>query len=126
MNIGNFTILQKRSLGKTGTSFGFRDAWAIGTTTDYVVGVWVGNADGEGRPGLVGVQTAAPILFDVFDVLPRSDWFSKPFDEMQEINVCSKSGYRASPDCKTTASEYVQLSGLKNKTMPLSQISAFR
>ena len=41
---------------KTGTSFGFRDAWAIGSTKDYVVGVWVGNADGEGRPGLVGVS----------------------------------------------------------------------
>jgi len=58
---------------KTGTSFGFRDAWAIGSTKDYVVGVWVGNADGEGRPGLVGLSTAAPILFDVFDVLPKSE-----------------------------------------------------
>ena len=47
---------------KTGTSFGFRDAWAVGTTKDVVVGVWVGNADGEGRPGLVGAQAAAPIL----------------------------------------------------------------
>ncbi|BAO75382.1 multimodular transpeptidase-transglycosylase [Winogradskyella sp. PG-2] len=75
---------------KTGTSFGFRDAWAIGTTKDYVVGVWVGNADGEGRPGLVGVQTAAPLLFDVFDVLPKSDWFTKPYDEMLEANICKK------------------------------------
>ena len=58
----------KQIAWKTGTSFGFRDAWAIGTTKDYVVGVWVGNADGEGRPGLVGVQAAAPILFDVFDI----------------------------------------------------------
>ena len=57
----------KQIAWKTGTSFGFRDAWAIGVTKDYVVGVWVGNADGEGRPGLVGVQTAAPILFDVFE-----------------------------------------------------------
>ena len=62
----------KQIAWKTGTSFGFRDAWAIGTTKDYVVGVWVGNADGEGRPGLVGtVQAAAPILFDVFDVLAK-------------------------------------------------------
>jgi penicillin-binding protein 1C len=37
---------------KTGTSFGFRDGWAIGISGNYVVGVWVGNADGEGRPGL--------------------------------------------------------------------------
>ena len=60
---------------KTGTSFGNKDAWAIGLTNDYVVGVWVGNADGEGRPGVTGVTSAAPILFEVFDVVPESDWF---------------------------------------------------
>ena len=50
---------------KTGTSFGFRDAWAVGVNADYVIGVWVGNADGEGRPGLIGVRAAAPVLFEV-------------------------------------------------------------
>ena len=50
---------------KTGTSFGFRDAWAVGVNPEYVIGVWVGNADGEGRPGLIGVRAAAPILFEV-------------------------------------------------------------
>lgn len=84
---------------KTGTSFGNKDAWAIGVTTDYVVGVWVGNADGEGRPNVTGVTSAAPILFDVFDVLPRSDWFQKPFDEFVAIDVCSKSGYLATDIC---------------------------
>ena len=49
---------------KTGTSFGNRDAWAIGTNSKYVVGIWVGNATGEGRPTLTGVTSAAPILFD--------------------------------------------------------------
>lgn len=108
----------KQIAWKTGTSFGFRDAWAIGTTKDYVVGVWVGNADGEGRPGLVGVQAAAPILFDVFDVLPKSDWFSKPFDEMQEVEICKKSGYRASQNCDDVESKFIQLSGLKTKPCP--------
>jgi len=103
---------------KTGTSFGFRDAWAIGSTKDYVVGVWVGNADGEGRPGLVGISTAAPILFDVFDVLPRSKWFTKPFDEMEKIPVCNKSGYRASEICEQKDSVFVQLAGLKTKPCP--------
>lgn len=103
---------------KTGTSFGFRDAWAIGTTKDYVVGVWVGNADGEGRPGLVGVQTAAPILFDVFDVLPKSDWFSKPFDEMQAVEICSQSGHRASPNCKNKEEKFIQIAGLKTAPCP--------
>lgn len=108
----------KQIAWKTGTSFGFRDAWAIGTTKDYVVGVWVGNADGEGRPGLVGVQVAAPILFDVFDLLPNSDWFAKPFDEMQEVSICSKSGYRATETCEVSETNYIQNSGLKTKPCP--------
>jgi penicillin-binding protein 1C len=107
---------------KTGTSFGFRDAWAIGTTKDYVVGVWVGNADGEGRPGLVGVQTAAPILFDVFDVLPHSDWFAKPYDEMLEVNICKKSGYRASSICDDFEPRYIQTSGQKTAPCPYHQL----
>ncbi|EGV43165.1 penicillin-binding protein 1C [Bizionia argentinensis JUB59] len=108
----------KQIAWKTGTSFGFRDAWAIGTTKDFVVGVWVGNADGEGRPGLVGVQTAAPILFDVFNLLPNSDWFAKPFDEMREISICKKSGHRASPNCDIVEQKFVQISGLKTKACP--------
>ena len=84
---------------KTGTSFGNKDAWAIGVTTDYAVGVWVGNADGEGRPNTTGVSSAAPILFDVFDVLPKSEWFQKPFDEFVDIDVCIKSGYLATDIC---------------------------
>lgn len=89
----------KQIAWKTGTSFGNRDAWAIGLTTDYVVGVWVGNADGEGRPNLTGVQSAAPILFDVFDVLPDSRWFDTPYDELEETEICSVSGYLATPIC---------------------------
>lgn len=108
----------KQIAWKTGTSFGFRDAWAIGSTRDYVVGVWVGNADGEGRPGLVGVQTAAPILFDVFDILPNSDWFAKPFDEMKEVSICSKSGHRASSICDDTEDAFIQISGLKTEPCP--------
>ncbi|SDR70303.1 penicillin-binding protein 1C [Formosa sp. Hel1_31_208] len=108
----------KQIAWKTGTSFGFRDAWAIGTTKDYVVGVWVGNADGEGRPGLVGVQTAGPILFDVFDILPNSDWFEKPYDEMQEVNICLESGHRASSICENTEATFIQTSGLKTEPCP--------
>ncbi|WP_299550762.1 penicillin-binding protein 1C [Seonamhaeicola sp.] len=108
----------KQIAWKTGTSFGFRDAWAIGTTKDYVVGVWVGNADGEGRPGLVGVQTAAPILFEVFDLLPKSDWFSKPFDAMQEVTICKQSGHRASSNCNDTKDTFIQISGLKTQPCP--------
>ena len=68
---------------KTGTSFGFRDAWAVGITPDYVVSIWIGNADGEGRPGLTGVNVAAPLLFNLFKSLPKSKaWFKQPLKEM--------------------------------------------
>ena len=87
---------------KTGTSFGFRDAWAVGVNPDWVVGVWVGNADGEGRPGLVGVRAAAPILFEVAGLLPVRGHFYEPVEEMKEVVVCRKSGYRASQICDET------------------------
>ncbi|MFD1292852.1 penicillin-binding protein 1C [Lutibacter holmesii] len=103
---------------KTGTSFGYRDAWAIGTTKDIVVGVWVGNADGEGRPGLVGISTAAPILFEVFNILPNSTWFQKPFDELAEVEICTESGYRANEYCNNKELVFVQQAGLKTKPCP--------
>lgn len=85
---------------KTGTSFGFRDAWAVGITPDYVVSVWIGNADGEGRPGLTGVKAAAPLMFDIFRQLPNSTkWFSQPLQEMEAIKLCSESGYKAGANC---------------------------
>jgi penicillin-binding protein 1C len=56
---------------KTGTSYGFRDAWALGFDTDYTVGVWVGRPDGSPNPGHYGRNTAAPLLFRIFDLLPQ-------------------------------------------------------
>lgn len=88
---------------KTGTSFGHRDAWAIGITPDHVVGVWVGNADGEGRPGLTGVQVAAPLMFDVFRELPQSGWFEKPHSDLQAVDVCALSGFLAGPNCDSVS-----------------------
>ncbi len=114
----DFFDSSKQIAWKTGTSFGFRDAWAIGTTKDYVVGVWVGNADGEGRPGLVGVETAGPILFDVFDKLPGSEWFEKPFDEMTQVEICTKSGYRATQICEEKQVEFIQNAGLQTAPCP--------
>ncbi|NBC08419.1 MAG: penicillin-binding protein 1C, partial [Bacteroidetes bacterium] len=99
---GNWEVFEssRRIAWKTGTSFGFRDAWAIGVTPRYVVGVWAGNADGEGRPGLVGVRAAAPVLFDLFSRLPGgSEWFDPPYNDMVQLTVCRKSGYRPLPAC---------------------------
>ncbi|MCK7576276.1 MAG: penicillin-binding transpeptidase domain-containing protein [Chromatiales bacterium] len=58
---------------KTGTSYGYRDAWAIGFDGRWVVGVWTGRADGAPVPGLAGIEAAAPVLIDVFAQLgPRT------------------------------------------------------
>lgn len=84
---------------KTGTSFGHRDAWAIGFTDRYAVGVWTGNASGEGRPGLTGSLAAAPLLFDVFGALPSGRGFDVPHDALDPMAVCRLSGHRAGPDC---------------------------
>ncbi len=103
---------------KTGTSFGFRDAWAVGTTPDYVIGVWVGNADGEGRPGLTGISAAAPLLFDLAGIMKSVPWFTAPYEEMTTVKVCAVSGYRAGPDCQDTREEQVSLNGLRSGVCP--------
>lgn len=107
---------------KTGTSFGFRDGWAVGITPDFVVGVWVGNADGEGRPELTGLNTAAPLLFDVFKLLPKGKWFKIPYDEMQKTPICSKSGYRATELCETIDSTWIPLKGLRTPPCPYHKL----
>ena len=106
---------------KTGTSFGFKDAWAVGVTSQYAIGVWVGNADGEGRPGLTGIQTAAPVLFDVLDVLPKSEWFAIPYDEMISVDVCQKSGHLAGVFCEDLVSEFIPKNGMKSQPCPYHQ-----
>lgn len=106
----------KKIAWKTGTSFGHRDGWAVGVTPDYVVGVWVGNADGEGRPGLTGTETAAPIMFDIFSQLSGSGWFHEPYLEMEQIPVCAKSGLRVSAFCEQTDTAWVSRKGLEVKS----------
>ena len=91
----------RRIAWKTGTSYGLRDAWAVGSTRRYTVGVWVGNASGEGRPELVGSVAAAPLLFDIFDKLGRSPWFTRPEGQMKRVEACSDDGYLANGHCPT-------------------------
>lgn len=100
---------------KTGTSFGYRDGWSIGVTPKYVVAVWVGNADGEGRPGLVGVQTAAPIMFDIFSLLKPGKWFTPPYDEMEKVPVCKQSGCRATDICEPVSLMFIPKTGLRSE-----------
>lgn len=107
---------------KTGTSYGFRDGWAVGTTPRYVIGVWTGNADGEGRPGLTGIATAAPILFDLLNITGTGAWFNTPSEELTMIKVCTKSGFRASPDCPETEEIPACINGLRSEACPYHQI----
>ncbi|MCR9226021.1 MAG: penicillin-binding protein 1C [Flavobacteriaceae bacterium] len=106
---------------KTGTSFGFKDAWAVGVTPKYAIGVWAGNADGEGRPGLTGITAAAPLLFDVLDALPQSGWFQEPFDDLVELEVCAQSGFRASVYCDEVKKQWVPAHGTRSGPCPYHQ-----
>ena len=89
----------RRIAWKTGTSWGNRDAWSVGVTRDWIVAVWVGNSDGEGRAGMTGVAYASPVMFDVFSALQGSGWFSRPTDEMTRLEVCHESGLPAGDLC---------------------------
>lgn len=106
---------------KTGTSFGFRDGWAIGVTPEYVVAVWVGNASGEGRPGIVGGLTAGPILFELFNILPSTTKFNIPYDDMIQVEVCSSSGHRASIHCNSRDSLWTPITSRQNEPCPYHQ-----
>jgi penicillin-binding protein 1C len=107
---------------KTGTSFGFRDGWAIGVTPRHVVGVWVGNADGEGRPGLTGTETAAPIMFDLFSLLKEDEWFYAPLQEMESVTVCKESGYRNSKWCDDIDTLKISNAGLQTEACPFHKL----
>lgn len=112
----------KRIAWKTGTSFGFRDAWAVGLTSNYVVCVWVGNADGEGRPGLMGIETAAPVLFDIFKQLPSSNWFEIPKTKLKKILVCKQSGFKAGDFCTEKIEELIPFAGEKTSICPYHKL----
>jgi len=92
----------RRIAWKTGTSWGLRDGWAVGNSSRYTVGVWVGNASGEGRPGLTGSTMAAPLMFAMFNALPASDWFELPVHALRRIDICGNDGYLATDACDAT------------------------
>ncbi len=89
---------------KTGTSYGHKDAWAIGFNGRYMVAIWVGNEGGEGRFDLTGITKAAPVMFKIFNVLPDNQWFATPpqYAKREIITVCTESGKIAGPLCKMT------------------------
>lgn len=86
---------------KTGTSFGLRDAWAIGSNGRYTVGVWAGNGNGEPAPYLGGAATAAPVMLDVFSLLGPAAWPDAPLEDLKTLHVCRDDGYLAGGRCET-------------------------
>jgi penicillin-binding protein 1C len=94
----------RRIAWKTGTSYGFRDAWAVGVTPEWTVGVWIGNATGEGRAELRSAVTSAPVLFEIFSALDsiggnRATWFHQPAARLRHVEVCAYSGFPAGANC---------------------------
>ena len=106
---------------KTGTSFGLRDAWAVGSTSRYTVGVWAGNANGVGVPGLTGSLSAAPLMFELHNHLPRAEWLPAPTRAMKTIRVCSDDGYLATQECPQQ-DEWVPRSSHFDKQSPHHQL----
>lgn len=93
---------QNKIAWKTGTSYGHRDAWCIGFNGKYLVGVWMGNENGEGRHDLTGIVRSAPLMFQIFNALPDNRWFKAPpvAGSGGTISVCLESGRLAGKHCK--------------------------
>ncbi len=91
---------------KTGTSHGYRDAWAAGTFLNYTLVVWAGNFDGEGNPNLIGKEIAGPLLFQLVDAIlttPQPQMTPLPLvsaTQLTRIRVCGISGELPGPHCK--------------------------
>lgn len=91
---------------KTGTSWGFRDAWTAGVFGRYVLVVWTGNFDGTGNPALVGIEAAAPLFLRMVDAIraarldPGEMLMRQPFD-LRQVEVCTASGDLADDLCTT-------------------------
>lgn len=93
---------QKPIAWKTGTSYGQKDAWAIGVTPQWTIAIWAGNFDGEGNPNLSGAGSAGPLLFDIvnyLDVDPQHPWFEFEEYDFQQAIICKETGFVTGPYC---------------------------
>lgn len=88
---------------KTGTSYGRRDAWAVGVTPTWTVVVWTGNFRGEGNANLSSTTSAGYLLFEILNSFPRRDepaWFTADINSLRDTEVCVDTGYRATESCR--------------------------
>jgi penicillin-binding protein 1C len=84
---------------KTGTSFGFRDAWAVGSGPTYTAVVWTGNVDNRPSTDLVGSEAAGPLLFDVLEAIDHTTPSTARPDDLTEVEVCAYSGHIPGDGC---------------------------
>ena len=121
----DFTFRLPKIAWKTGTSFGKRDAWAIGYNPDYTVGVWLGNFSGESIPQLSGAAVATPLLFQIFNTIEKNKpWFKKP-ESLVYREVCSVTGLPKNDFCKDTQMDlFVGNVFYKNKCQHLKKVWA--
>ena len=113
----------RRIAWKTGTSFGSRDAWAVGTRPDRTAGVWIGNASGEGNAELLSISTSAPVLFELFSAIDsinqeNAGWFPQPASGLDSVEVCAYSGFPAGPDCDPEKTALVPRGAPLSKSCP--------
>jgi penicillin-binding protein 1C len=117
----------RKAAWKTGTSYGYRDAWAVGVTPDYAVGVWCGNADGHGVAGMTGAKTAGPVMFDILNLLPASaEWFEEPLEGGVYLDVCKASGMLKSLDCPQWETVMLPAKASESAVCPYHQGGVFR
>lgn len=96
---------------KTGTSFGFRDAWTFAVFGPYAIGVWIGNFDGRPNPDFIGRDAAAPLLFRITDAIRaeknlKPEAFAYDSKKIKRVGVCSVSGDLPGPFCPRTTSTW--------------------
>ena len=96
---------------KTGTSFGFRDAWTVGVFDRFTLAVWVGNFDATPNPAFVGRTAAAPLFFAIADSLPRTGRQRQrpapsPSMNLRRVAVCAPTGDLPGPHCPRTTSSW--------------------
>ncbi len=96
---------------KTGTSFGFRDAWSAGIAGDYVFVAWLGNFDNTPNNALVGREMAAPLMFTLIrqmaaEGLIKAPVFAADMPELTKVDICLATGELADEDCEITSSTY--------------------
>ena len=119
----------RKAAWKTGTSYGFRDAWAVGMTPTYTIGVWAGNAQGQGVPGLTGARAAGPVMFDILNLLPEDErWFEMPDQAGHDgswVGVCVQSGMLAGPECPEKEEVLIPAAGLESAPCPYHKDGEF-